>query len=751
MMKGNAIRMMKKTLCILLAALFAASVLASCAAVSPGAATAANVRLTSSDAADAAAWLCARLGDSLTDRVVIGTDAAGYGVSLDALENDGYIIRSLGDEVALFARTTNGLDRAVRKYAKTVEAGVAVGDVTYHEGRRVGAISIAGRDVSEYTIYAARDGALLNAAKYLADRIEEACGASLAVTVGEPSAPYIALRCVHDKALSTCGYRWSVSEEGLAIECSDGYEASSPNVAVRRFLEKNVGWFGLSYGYPSLECADAISLGAGESGGEANAFEYYNLYGDNYSGDPFPNTSPTLSPIPNCSHGMQSYKFGGELSTSPANNWSDDQPCWLDEEFFELSLADIESYIKTNLASSGAGDDGFLFVNMGAGDNNAWCQCRDCSKLYRENKGTHSAAVVTWANRISETLSETYPNVVYGIFAYFGTNKPPITVAPNGLLYITYCFDLGCAMHSIDAENCTTGEPYGMAGSKDHDNATMARDFLGWCDLSDNMYVWFYGLTDGLLAISYVHQIRDDLRFLFKGGAKGIFYEAEDSGYSTNKITKWLAAELNWDIDMSDGEYDRHYERVLRAIYGDAASLMREYVEIESTIYAHTRCAPSWLWGFGTHPSINGPLWAKYYDTLFGIIEEAIPLADSAAIERKLINHSCECIFKGSLGSYFEAYNAHDDERVAELCRRYALINERLSAYGVDMTKYHAIDKVWRLNEWTPDADMIYETDLEVQAWKGNWAQYAKWTLTPEPTREMPERVAAILAERDEP
>ena len=309
---------------------------------------------------------------------------------------------------------------------------------------------------------------------------------------------------------------------------------------------------------------------------------------------------------------------------------------------------------------------------------------------------------------------------------------------------------MGCAMHSLDAKNCLTGEPYGMASAPDHDNETMSRDLLGWCALTGNMYVWFYGLTDGLVAISYVHHIRDDIRFFYDAGVKGLFYEAEDSGYSTNKITKWLAAELLWDVDMTDEEYDAHYARVLRALYGDAAELMREYVSIESTIYAHTRCAPCWLWGFGTHPSINGPLWAKYYDALFGLIEAAIPLADTASMERRLINHSCECIFKGSLGSYFEAYNAYDDERVDELCRRYSLIDERLSAYGVDMTKYHAIDKVWPINPWTPDADMIYERDLEVQAWKGNWANYANWTFTPQPTREMPERVAEILAERGE-
>ena len=131
---------MKKSLCILLAAIFLASVLAACA-VSPTATVGSRVRITSSDAADAAAWLTERLGDRLTDSVVVGTDADGYGVDLASLEADGFFIRACGGEDVLLAKTTDGLDRAARKYAKMVEAG-AVSDVTYHEGYRVKSLTI---------------------------------------------------------------------------------------------------------------------------------------------------------------------------------------------------------------------------------------------------------------------------------------------------------------------------------------------------------------------------------------------------------------------------------------------------------------------------------------------------------------------------------------------------------------------------------------------------------------------------------
>ena len=144
---------MKRLLALILAAILLAVSLAGCASSSQkSAAISAKIRLTSSDAADAAAWLTARLGERLSDSVVLGTDAVGYGVDLDALENDGFFIRSFGREDVLFAKTAEGLDRAVRRYAKTVEAGEPISDVTYHEGAFVGRLTIAGADISTFGV-----------------------------------------------------------------------------------------------------------------------------------------------------------------------------------------------------------------------------------------------------------------------------------------------------------------------------------------------------------------------------------------------------------------------------------------------------------------------------------------------------------------------------------------------------------------------------------------------------------------------
>ena len=371
---------MKRTLSLILAAVMLAACLASCASDSKAiGAINANLRVTSSDATAAAEWLSERLGDKLTDRVVIGTNADGYGVDVNALENDGFFIRSFGGEDVLFAKTSTGLDRAVREYAKMVDTGT-VADVTYHEGFRVKRIEIAGREISEYTIYCEDDEPMKSAASELASRIAQANGAALEVSTETPSAPYIALRYVHDDAISTVGYRWSVTSDGLTIDCSDGYKKTSAHLAVNRFLEKALDWFGLSYGNEMLAEADLVSLEVGESGGEVNAFLGASSYSSFFAGDMIFEHEWTdgrvgnFSPYNCCCHGLQNNKFAGELSKS--GDWSGDQPCFLDDEFFEIAYYDICDYIEARLSAGAVIGEDFVSVDIAHGDNVNWCKCK---------------------------------------------------------------------------------------------------------------------------------------------------------------------------------------------------------------------------------------------------------------------------------------------------------------------------------------------------------------------------------------
>ena len=148
---------------------------------------------------------------------------------------------------------------------------------------------------------------------------------------------------------------------------------------------------------------------------------------------------------------------------------------------------------------------------------------------------------------------------------------------------------------------------------------------------------------------------------------------------------------------MSDEEYDAIYERLLHAFYSEAAPDMREYLEILGRVEEYGSCY--FCWGALVDPTsfvaVDRDTFAAKYDELFDVLERAAALADSASAERRLLMLSCNLIYTGSLCAYPAAKAAHDTERMDELCRRYDLINERLTRYGMDMTKGATLTSLW--------------------------------------------------------
>ena len=676
---------MKKALCVMLAAIMLTAVFASCS-LAPTANVSANIRTTSSAAADAAAWLAERLGEKLRNSVVIGTDAADYGVNVDTLEDDGYFIRTCGGEDVLFAKTPTGLDRAVRKYAKMVEAE-AVTDVTYHEGYRVKRITVAERDISEFTIYSPDEGSILAAANELSALIARACGVTLAVSTGEPSAPAIVLEYVHDEALGNVGHRFDVSGDVVTISCSDAYTSQSADLAVRRFLEKTLGWMGLFFGFEDLPAADIVDISDGFKLEESVAFEYVgHCSSQHVKYESLPRQGGGYGLRMLSCHGMQGSRFAGDLSTSNDKNWAGDQPCWLSDEFYESAREDIVAYITAWPTVK--------FIDVAHGDNSNWCRCKECSKLYRSEGSTHAAEVLTWVNKLSEDLNETYPGIYYGVFAYEMTKKPPKTIRPNEHVYITFCYDRSCSSHSLDGKDCTTLDNW--AG--DHSNPNLSSWLEQWLSFTKNIYVWYYGLHNDLSTMSFLHTVRDDLRYLRDVGVKGIYWEAHEAGFSANWVAYCLHSELVWNVDMSDEEYDALYERLLRTFYGDAAPLMREYLDVLGVIHEHGQCVACWsglVPGGWKQTNVNNDLYAERYDLLYDLIERAVAKADSFAEQRRLEYIACNCIYVGSLSAYPKAQAAHDEARCAELCERYAKIDAILTKYGMDMTDKDTITNLW--------------------------------------------------------
>ena len=100
---------MKKLLSIVLSAAMLAGMLAGCS-VKETSPTAGNITAASSDAAKYAEWLSERLDNNVPDDVVLGIgNNKACGVDMSDFEDDGYVIKKLGDETVIFGKTLTDL------------------------------------------------------------------------------------------------------------------------------------------------------------------------------------------------------------------------------------------------------------------------------------------------------------------------------------------------------------------------------------------------------------------------------------------------------------------------------------------------------------------------------------------------------------------------------------------------------------------------------------------------------------------
>lgn len=677
---------MKRSLALTLAIIMLAASLAGCADAPKANAISANVRITSSDAESAAAWLTERLGGKLTDRIVLGTNSDGYGIDLSALEDDGYFIRNPGDEVALFARTADGLDRAVRKYAKAFEAGEAIADVTYHEGARIKALTIGSVDISGFVISlpAETSGNMTAAAAELSSLLEIATRVKLPVETDSSSDHVIRFEQSSDDALGDQGYEYEVAGGSLFLRGAGKYGAVN---AVRRFLENELGWRGLSFGEAVLDAADAVDVPDGTKKSEKPAFDYLNMYRMAWGKYDNPvQPSNAYGDISNAGHGMQSHRWA-EIDVA------NEQICFTSENVYGEVHDNIVAYIDTKLAAGYVVGESFFDVDIAQGDNGGWCECRQCKRVIAE-EGGKSGLVVRFANKLSEEINEVDYSfdapLLFKIFAYSGTNQLPKKTMPNEYIHVTFCTDMNCSNHPLDGSECT-----GQAGFWHRNNKPYAEWLEEWCEVCGNVYVWEYALDTMLAQYTVTDTIYRDFRYLADLGVKGIFWQCQFDRLGIQRVEHQLLWQLDWNIDMTEDEFEAYLCDILRREYGDGWRFIREYLDVWN---AEQDTADCWdCWSYDAHMFTFTKRFDEYsvathFDECFSLFESAIAAADSREDEIRLKQLSCHMIYEGCYCCYRLALETNDTERIGELSLRYEIMAQRLAECGFDIHSIMTVD-----------------------------------------------------------
>ena len=702
---------MKKALCTALAALMLVACLASCTSAPTANAANAHIRMTSSDAADAAAWLEARLGERLTDSVVLGTSSEGFGVSLDALENDGYVIRALGSEIALLARTTEGLDRAVREYAKSVESGAAVLNETYHEGYRVGSLTVCGDDISSFAVVTDDDAdqCQLFAASELVSYIEKTCGAKLETyTAGEYDAleakPKAIRLTVDYPALGDEAFRITVGEDGITVA---GGRYRGCMYGVYDLLE-DIGW---RFVYSPVDTdaeviehlyeSERVDLDQSINREEHPAISYRTIWRGRTSNDKidvkFRNFSHYADPTAPSSaiygdygltgvacHGLHSKGWLNEMSEMGLFSGSPDtnQPCYTDPDVIDFAIEKALSLVESQVNAGLTIGKEITTVDVSQPDNGNFCRCKRCMDAIRYD-GSDSGPVLRFTNAVAEALAAEYPGVSASMLAYAGTNVPTLRTKPLDNVRISYCIYVGqgdftCSRHSVSGEECTPG---GV------NNVKFGSELAGWAALctNDNLDVWYYPFNCYGTGFDspITDQIFESMKWLTSlGCVNGMMYHGgRATGTLLQALNAYLGSKLMWNADMTKDEYDAIIKEWFDICYGDSADYIYPYFK-QCLIAANMTSCWSSFYSDNTD-KVDNEYMAAHFDKWWDDFNLALAAADSAKQQEWVERYMGGMLYICCGLTYEDRYTNGDEGSRAAFVERYELLHTIFRKYQI--------------------------------------------------------------------
>jgi len=718
---------MKRLICTVLASLMLLSATA-CGKVSPD--TSATATASAPEQ-----LLIDRLGS--TEGLILGTSdaAAEYGIDMTDFRDEGYIIRSEGAETLIFGKTEKGLDRAVRYYANNCTEG-GILNITYGEGYRVKQITIAGRDISEYSIYLfeGADQCHTMAAAELQNYISLACGITLPI-VNAPAEHNIVLEQVglddpRSEVLGREGFNISVRDDG-ELYISGGRDRGCL-YGVYELLEAYIGWRFAANGEVLDHIANAndfylyeaehIDIPAGLEDEQVPSFDY--RQGRLYAGGQnqlYYSNLPVILRENDLLRGKAAYNGYGYarganhgLLIGPIRNdyISDEivddnvknnfrQPCFTSDLLLEGSIEYYTEYIESCLAAGQRIGEELVYIDIAQVDSGTFCMCETCVEYFVLD-GSHTGPMLYFANAIAEHFSEIYPELYYSILVYWGTTEPPKVTKPHPKLNCSYCFynDMDkyyCANHSISGVDCTGKN----AGGNNINNYEYAEEFERWCEIAGMVTVWYYpgSWYFNSDCASRLKTLREDYKYLADHGVHGVYpcMISPASWNSEDSLIGYLIDKLQWNAEMTDEEYFAMIEEYFMIFYGEvAAGFLMDYIlwEIDA--------ASDYCWtlqAFSTPDHrLNFSKVQNDFEYCIALFDMAGAAAESEAQERGIIKFSLPLYFTGLMVSHTDMYlNGTEAQR-----ERYTEIYEHFKKIALE-------------NKFNVDGRVLTEADFNIE------------------------------------
>ncbi|MBQ2915423.1 MAG: DUF4838 domain-containing protein [Clostridia bacterium] len=261
-------------------------------------------------------------------------------------------------------------------------------------------------------------------------------------------------------------------------------------------------------------------------------------------------------------------RVGGTSETAAGNN---SQLCMSNPDVIRIITERVRQCIKDNPHAQ--------VFQIGQNDNQNYCHCDECMKIYEEEGGALSGTLIRLVNAVANDIAEDYPDVYIMTYAYQYTRSAPVTPPADNVL-IFLCSIESCYSHPI-YKDCVASK---NATYADGSNNTFAEDLIGWGKICNNIWIYDYTTNYGNWAMTFpnFHVLRDNIQFYVDNGTSGVIPQGNHRSTSVefSELRCYLISKLLWNPYMSEEEFFAHMDDFLTGVYGEGGKFIREYIEL---------------------------------------------------------------------------------------------------------------------------------------------------------------------------
>ena len=217
--------------------------------------------------------------------------------------------------------------------------------------------------------------------------------------------------------------------------------------------------------------------------------------------------------------------------------------CLSNPDVFKLCLEKLRSWIINNPECDifSVAQDEWMghFIKMA-------CECENCKKIDEENN-SQSGSIITFVNKLCNSLQEEFPNKLIHTFAYQYSRRTPTKVIPHKNVIVRLC-NIECSW-SKSIEESAKLNPQGRDGM-------FLNDLINWSKISNHLYIWDYAVNfrNYLLPFPNIRSMAKNIELYKKHNVKGLLMQGNFSyggkGYF-NELKSYVAARLLSDTKES--------------------------------------------------------------------------------------------------------------------------------------------------------------------------------------------------------